>query len=60
MVGLHKFSDKDKRAQRRRNHIARDLLTPKYRQRIVPDRKRVDNDVDGTFYFDERYYEDDG
>jgi hypothetical protein len=58
MVGLHKFSDKEKREQRRRNHIARDLLTPKYRQRVVPDRKRIDND-DGTFYLDERYYDDD-
>ena len=59
MVGLHKFEGKNKREQRRRNHVARDLLTPKYRQRIVPDRKRIDNE-DGSYYLDERYYEDDG
>lgn len=57
MVGLNKFEVKDKRAQRRRNHIARDLLTPKYHQRIIPDRKKVEN-ADGTFYLDERYYDD--
>lgn len=27
-------------ATRRRNPIARDLLTPKYRQRVVPNKKR--------------------
>jgi hypothetical protein len=58
MVGLHKFTDKEKRAQRRRNHIARDLLTPKYHPRVVPDKRRVDNE-DGTFYLIERYYDDD-
>jgi hypothetical protein len=58
MVGLHKFDGKNKREQRRRNHVARDLATPKYHQRIIPDRKRIDND-DGTFYLDERYYDDD-
>lgn len=57
MVGLHKFTDKEKREQRRRNHIARDLATPKYRQRIVPDKKRIDNE-DGTFYLTERYDDD--
>lgn len=57
MVGLHKFTDKEKREQRRRNHVARDLAIPKDHQRVIPDRKRVDND-DGTFYLDERYFED--
>lgn len=57
MVGLHKFTDKEKREQRRRNHVARDLATTKYHQRIMPDKKRVDN-ADGTFYLDERYFED--
>lgn len=57
MVGLHKFTGKEKREQRRRNHVARDLATPKYRPRVVPDRKRIDNE-DGTFYLDERYFED--
>jgi hypothetical protein len=58
MVGLHKFTGKEKREQRRRNHIARDLLTPKYRSRVVPDKKRVDNE-NGSFYLVERYYDDD-
>lgn len=58
MVGLHKFTDKEKRAERRRNHIARDLLTPKYHQRVIPDKRRTDNE-DGTFYLTERYYDDD-
>lgn len=58
MVGLNKFDEKNKREQRRRNHVARDLATSKYHQRIIPDKKRIDN-ADGTFYFDERYYEDD-
>lgn len=45
MVGLNKFSDKDKRRQRMRNHIARDLRTFKYRPRVVED-KRWKNDGD--------------
>lgn len=39
MAGLNKYDEKQKREQRRRNHIARDLLSPKYRQRIVAARK---------------------
>jgi hypothetical protein len=38
MVGLNKFSEKDKRRLRRqfeRNRIAQDLHTPKYRQRTI-------------------------
>ena len=31
--GMRSFGVKQRREQRRRNHIARDLLTPKYRQR---------------------------
>lgn len=57
MTGLNKFDEKTKREQRRRNHVARDLMTPKYHQRIIPSRKRTDND-DGTYYIDERYFED--
>lgn len=33
---------KMKRQVRRRDHIARDLRTPKYRPRVIPD-KRKDN-----------------
>lgn len=35
MTGLNKFNDKRKREMRRLNHIARDLRTPKYKQRRV-------------------------
>ena len=39
--GLNKYDGKDKRRQRMRNHIAKDLRTdPKFQQRIVPDRKK--------------------
>lgn len=39
MTGQNKLHDKMKREQRRRNHIVRDLRTPKYSQKIV--RKKV-------------------
>lgn len=57
MVGLHKFTDKEKREQRRRNHVARDLATPKYHQRVVPDKRRTDNE-DGSSYLTERQFDD--
>lgn len=56
MPGLKKFGDKEKRKQRRNNHIARDLMTPKYRQRTV-ERKRIE-DEDGNVHFRNRYPED--
>ena len=58
--GLNKFTEKERRKQRRQyehNHIAQDLDTPKYRQRVIPNRKRIDND-DGSFYLADRYYEE--
>lgn len=58
MTGLNKFSDKDRRRQRRsfqRNHIAHDLGSPKYHQRIK-ERKRVDDDE--GYYFVEPYLDD--
>lgn len=33
-----------KRAQRRRNHIAKDLMQPKFRQRVVDPKRREDED----------------
>jgi hypothetical protein len=39
MSGMNKFSEKDRRRVRRRNHIARDLQEPKYHQRVVEDKK---------------------
>jgi superfamily I DNA and/or RNA helicase len=35
MTGLNKYSDKERRKMRIQNRIARDLRTPKYRQRKV-------------------------
>ena len=36
---------KERRLLRRKNHIAKDLrITPKYRQRVVPDNLREDED----------------
>lgn len=43
MTGLNKYSDKEKRKMRLQNHIARDLRTPKYRQRKVEVRKEPRN-----------------
>lgn len=37
-------SEKDKRLIRRKNHIAKDLWTPKYRARAVPQAKSEDED----------------
>lgn len=42
MAGLNKYSDKEKREMRRRNHIARDLRTPKFKQRIEKIKKWYD------------------
>lgn len=53
--GLNKYEGKDKRRQRLRNHIAKDLRTgTKYHPRIIPDRKKkylLENEEFG--YFDE-------
>lgn len=55
MVGINKFTEKERRKQRRsfkvRNEIARDLHTPKYHQRVI-ERKRVDNE-DGSYWFED-------
>lgn len=55
MTGLNKFSDKDRRRQRLHNYVARDLASPKYHQRVIPDKKRNhiyedDEDNDSTDY----------
>lgn len=39
--GMNRFEDKERRKQRRHNHIARDLRTPKYRQRAVKDKTKT-------------------
>jgi hypothetical protein len=58
MVGMNKFSDKEKRKLRRqfeRDRIAKDLHSPKYRQR-VKERKRYDDDE--GYYFRDVYYDE--
>lgn len=57
MVGMNRYDPKDRRRQRRRNHVAKDLGSGKYRQRVIPSRRRVDN-PDGSFFFMEEYYSD--
>lgn len=61
MPSLSKYEGKDRRRQRLRNHIARDLMSPKYRQRVVPmDRKRKDSENnDGTYWFEDTIDEED-
>jgi hypothetical protein len=39
MTGMRSYIGKQRREQRRRNHVAKDLGTPKYRQRIKRDVK---------------------
>lgn len=56
MAGLNKFEGKARRQERRvRKGVPVDLAV-KYRTRTV-DRKRTDNE-DGSYYFTERYYDD--
>jgi hypothetical protein len=33
--GINSYSDKERRQVRRRNHFARDLAEPKFRQRVL-------------------------
>lgn len=37
--GINKYDGKDRRRQRLRNHVAKDLGSPKYRQRVMPCKK---------------------
>ena len=46
MTGLNKFDEKMKREMRRRNHIARDLRHPKFRQRVIDKRDKYKNDIE--------------
>lgn len=59
--GINKYDQKERRLQRRRNHIARDLAGAKYRQRVVPSGrriKRIEGSNDEVFYEDVRYDEE--
>lgn len=37
---MDRYNEKDRRKQRRRNFYAKDLMTPKYRQQYVPNKKK--------------------
>ncbi len=55
MTGMNKYDDKRKRAMRMRNHIARDLASGKYHQRIKEGRPKppppeIDEDDDEDWY----------
>lgn len=57
MSGINKYDEKTKRQQRRRNHVAHDLGSAKYRPRVV-ERKRIEDEETGTYFFADRYHED--
>ena len=50
MTGIDRIPDKQRREFRRKNKIARDLRTPKYKQRVIPKKRRFD---DEEFDFEE-------
>lgn len=56
MVGINKYDEKERREQRRRNHIARDLIGSKYHQRILPNKERKRKWLNTE---DEGYYDED-
>jgi hypothetical protein len=58
--GLNRYEGKDKRRQRMRNHIAKDLRENKFRQRVVPDRKKkfLLEENEGYYFQDEYETED--
>lgn len=42
MPGMQSYDRKQRREQRRRNHVALDLGSPKYRQRVKESKKKKD------------------
>ncbi len=56
MVGFRALDYKKRREFRRQNHIAKDLKTDKYHQRVVPSKRRKSlNDSDEYFFEDAAY-----
>lgn len=54
MTGINKYSEKERREQRRRNHIARDLWSGKYPQQVVPNqRKKKWLNTEDEVYFED-------
>lgn len=54
MPGMKGVPDKQRRAQRRRNHVARDLYTPKYGPRIKPSKRQhlIDEQIERELDYD--------
>ena len=52
MPGINKYEGKDRRRERIRNHIAKDLRTPKYGQQVIPAGRKYDETED---YFQIEY-----
>jgi hypothetical protein len=44
MVSIGRLPEKERRKFRRANHVARDLSSGKYRQRVIPNKKNKDWD----------------
>lgn len=53
--GIRAYELKKRREIRRRNHIAYDLGSPKYRQRVVPSKRRM-KEVEADDWFDDEEY----
>jgi len=49
MVGMNRYDDKQKRAMRRRNHMARDLADRKYHQRRIDKKVSLPPDDDWDY-----------
>ena len=56
--GMKQYERKDRARVRRRNHIAKDLTTPKYHQRVREGKKPFIDDHDWQEEVDEYYAEE--
>lgn len=57
MVGLNKYEGKARRQMRRSRKGAPADLANKFRERVIPNKRRIDNE-DGSFYLQDRYYDE--
>jgi hypothetical protein len=56
--GMKSYTPKERREQRRRNHIARDLHSPKYRQRRKENKPTQLPDCDWIVWFDDEIFDE--
>jgi hypothetical protein len=56
MVGMNKVPEKERRKIRRTNHVAKDLRTNKYSQKVVPAKKKDKYDKYFEEDEDDEYY----